>query len=211
MKSTKGIEYSYLRLKYNIYIYRNFKLLIFTILILLLFLYIINFYGSCISCFNCNQGDSYEKLFTGLLAGGITLIWALIKYYLEKDRMEKDLYKDFNKRYSGDINDLFERLRTDKSVEIAKSEQETFEDKLLIIDYFNLCGEEFYWYKKGRIPMYVWKNWENGILDTLTIDYVRHILDNEELRYGKYDTYYGFIEYIKIVYNYRKNILKQKK
>ena len=30
-------------------------------------------------------------------------------------------------------------------------------------DYFNLCAEEYYWYKKGRIDDTIWKSWQAGM------------------------------------------------
>lgn len=137
--------------------------------------------------------------------GGLyTVVWAIIKYKLSKDKMVKDLFSDFNERYTGEMNDLFEELRNSKSVEPAKCAESLLMQNNLIVDYFNLCAEEFYWYKKRRIPSFVWKNWENGIIENLKIYEVYKMLCKEDKRYKNGDTYYGFIKYIKIIYNYKK-------
>lgn len=89
----------------------------------------------------------------------------------EGDKMMKELFTEFNLRYDK-LNDslvlieasypeyeVFEKLKDD---ETTKKEFEKL--KQAVIDYFNLCAEEFYWYyHKGRIDALVWKSWEKGM------------------------------------------------
>lgn len=35
--------------------------------------------------------------------------------------------------------------------------------KLTISRYFNLCGEEYLWWKLGLVPKIVWPTWKKGI------------------------------------------------
>jgi hypothetical protein len=50
--------------------------------------------------------------------------------------------------------------------EIAKanaSQQLTVQKTSLLYDYFNLCGEEYLFYKRGYIDPVAWKAWHNGM------------------------------------------------
>ncbi|CUJ32621.1 Uncharacterised protein [Achromobacter aegrifaciens] len=38
------------------------------------------------------------------------------------------------------------------------------EERNLIVDYFNLCAEEYLFYQQGYIPEKVWRSWCRGML-----------------------------------------------
>ena len=178
------------------------------VLTLALFSILFSHYYDCCNLHSLlNDKDLSKSFVISLFAGIYTIVWARIKFKLSKDKMVKDLFKDFNERYTGEMNDLFEELRNAKPVEIAKRGESLLKQNNLIIDYLNLCAEEFYWYKKRRIPSFVWRNWENGILKNLKIEEVYKMLCKEGKRYKDGDTYYGFISYIKIVFAYRKILI----
>ncbi len=202
----KGYEtiYIYWCQKCSMFISRNGNVVLMTLVFGSLAVFIYN-YLACSNLLYILADKNLLKTFVLSVLGGLyTVVWASIKYKLSKDKMVKDLFKDFNERYTGEMNDLFEELRNAKSVEIAKCAKSLLRENNLIVDYFNLCSEEFYWYKKKRIPSFVWKNWENGIIENLKIEEVYKMLCKEDKRYKNGDTYYGFIKYIKIDYNYKK-------
>lgn len=102
-------------------------------------------------------------LFLGILGSIATLYFGSLKYKIERDILFKELFKTFNERYDSKLNDLINSFRNDEQRKITVSERN------LIIDYFNLCAEEFLWYKKKRLPEDVWKAWKAGILENLKI------------------------------------------
>jgi len=86
-------------------------------------------------------------------------VWALAFYlqqrHAEDTRFLKELLTDCNARY----NELNDRLQT------AVWSNSPFEDqaRLAFIDYFNLCAEEWLFWRKGYIDRVVWDAWEAGM------------------------------------------------
>jgi hypothetical protein len=65
----------------------------------------------------------------------------------------------------GYVNFYYEKCRECSFLNIIFNEKIVFtpNQRNLVIDYFNLCAEEFLWYKKNRIPNDVWSAWKSGI------------------------------------------------
>jgi len=134
----------------------------------------------------CPEMD--DKLLLGLLGTVATLYFGSIKNRIENDKLFKELFQGFNEKYDSRFNDLINELKNDKTRVL-----ETFE-KNLIIDYLNLCSEEFLWRSKNRIPSKVWNAWKAGIKENLKIKQVEEIYSEEtDTKNGKV-SYYGLIE-----------------
>ncbi|QNF34592.1 hypothetical protein HUW51_18340 [Adhaeribacter swui] len=131
-----------------------------------------------------------EVLITAI-ASLITIYLSFVKQKIEDDKVFRELFIDFNNKYSGELNDLLNKLRTQNEITLTDKE------RLSIIDYFNLCSEEYLWYSKGRIPKSVWYAWQSGILENLSIPVVRNIFEDETNTETKSKSYYGFAEEIK--------------
>ncbi len=161
-------------MKFFKWIFRNY------ITIIALFLFVAN----CI-LFTLNL---YEKeIFLGFIASIATLYLGIIKFKIETDQFSLELFKSFNDRYDDKLNDVFNRNRKKKEEE--KLNHFTNEDRCIIIDYFNLCAEEYYWFKKNRIPQDVWAAWLFGINKNLSNPEIRKLFDEEIKEFGI--SYYG--------------------
>jgi hypothetical protein len=68
-------------------------------------------------------------------------------------------------------------------------------DKQRVIDYLNLCAEEYMWVKKGRLPEDIWRSWKNGIEYHLEKESIRMIFKEERELWKS--SYYGFFEDVK--------------
>lgn len=70
-----------------------------------------------------------------------------------------DLFDKFNCRYDK-LNDNLNKIR-------AHANQEDFslneDQKNILSDYMNLCGEEYLYYKAGYIDKRVWDTWKKGM------------------------------------------------
>lgn len=109
---------------------------------------------------------------TGILvtAGLGVVVWNSTKKFnknqheIANHQLQKELFSEFNKRY--DIfNGYLQKITLYKSLEdlrVNKPKKHLFLRNKLN-DYFNLCAEEYYWYKKGRIDENLWKSWEVGM------------------------------------------------
>lgn len=88
----------------------------------------------------------------GLLSGSLIVQ----KQNLDELKLVHDLFKDFNARY-------------DKcNAELQRVASEGFSDsddkRALVVDYFNLCAEEYWWFKTGHLPEDIWQSWCRGML-----------------------------------------------
>lgn len=83
-------------------------------------------------------------------------------YFLEQQRLAEtqlfySLFTDFNERYDK-LNDRLAIIAYNSNSTLSES------DRALIIDYFNICAEEYLFFKMGYINDDVWKSWCNGML-----------------------------------------------
>jgi hypothetical protein len=104
---------------------------------------------------------------------------------LNKDNTEKELFRDFNNRYSN----LNNKLNELKSADIKS----ITEDPLLYdtaMEFFNLCAEEYYWKKKDRISDEIWKSWHRGMNAWLQQAPVLCELWENEMTFSGPESYY---------------------
>lgn len=95
---------------------------------------------------------------TPLVLGVVGLIYTHKTKKISDDNIFIHLFQEFNKRYDVINNDLI------KIVNKSSIDELTIEEKTVIIDYFNLCAEEFYWYyHKKRIDHIIWYAWAGGM------------------------------------------------
>lgn len=136
-----------------------------------------------------------ERLLIGLLGAIATLYFGTIKFKIEKDKLFKELFNAFNKKYDSNFNNLLNKLRDDSDKELDLDEINQ------IIDYFNLCAEEYLWRSRNRIPKNVWDAWKSGIKENLEIKQIYEIYQKEILTKNGRKSYYGLVEELKITNN----------
>ena len=141
-----------------------------------------------IVCFYLFTSLFDNKDVIGIIGAIAAIYFGLLKYNIENDQMFMALFKSFNKKYDGSVNDLFNSLRRNPEHQLTELEKNS------IIDYFNLCAEEFLWFDKGRIPKKVWHAWKNGMLSNLQIPQLKKIYDEEILYKESRESYYGLIK-----------------
>ena len=91
----------------------------------------------------------------------IAFVYFIQKQSMEDDKLELEAFSSFNSRYFKLATKL--ELLLDKSEEQQLSEDE----KAMLDEYFSLCVEEYFYFKKGRISKDIWKNWAHGISGTV--------------------------------------------
>ena len=110
--------------------------------------------------------------------------WALAFYVHRRQaddaRFAKELLTEFNERY--------DKLSSVLQFAISRRGDFEKETELNFIRYFNLCAEEWLFWKAGYIYDPVWKAWENGMRQYSRDNRVMAIWDEE----AKTDSYYGF-------------------
>jgi hypothetical protein len=126
---------------------------------------------------------------------------------LAETKMLKELFTDFNERYDR-LNETLIEVCDYSNVEPVRGYQcllKCFQKRQTLIDkhynaindYFNLCSEEYYFYKAGYIPQDVWDCWEQGMKYFFSNKLVREIWDDEINKGLLLNSYYGFPKVVK--------------
>lgn len=137
-----------------------------------------------------------------VVAAGITLVWRLppaermpaaiavvgvglgFGYFVQQQRLAetslfKELFTEFNARY--------DRLNEILSALVEAGRVRGAEDRQRIVDYFNLCAEEYLFHLDGYIHPKVWRTWCRGMLFYLEREPFKTIWEEEE----RTSSYYG--------------------
>ena len=118
---------------------------------------------------------------------GVVIAYVSNKYNknsseIEHDRLSKELFKEFNKRYDKINHSLHKISKECKNFKDLEKNPK-LENKLN--DFFNLCAEEYFWHKKGRINKNVWSAWEDGMNDWYNnVEAIREAWDAEIKKRG---------------------------
>jgi hypothetical protein len=140
----------------------------------------------------------FVSLFTGILllvpsakqpvfflpavAAAAGFAYFLYTQHLQETKLFSDLFRQFNERYdrlNGDLNQIATAQRVSMLSE---------ESKQVLFDYFNLCAEEYLYYKTGFIDQEVWRSWSSGRSYFESVPHIRDLWASE-LESG---SYYGF-------------------
>jgi hypothetical protein len=112
-------------------------------------------------------------------AGGLTTF--LYAQHLQETRLFTELFQAFNQRYNN-LNQRLNAIAESAGIEIGS------EDRQVLFDYFNLCGEEYLYFRAGYIDGSAWQSWVRGMKVFADVPAIRKIWQFE-LESG---SYYGF-------------------
>lgn len=115
-----------------------------------------------------------------VLGSLLSLLYFLQKQKLEELQLFRSLFKEFNERYDA-LNERLTRI-----VEASDSKLSN-EERDVLVDYFNLCGEEYFYFTKGYIDPVVWRAWHNGMKCIVSMPRILQLWEGEK----KTDSYYG--------------------
>lgn len=121
------------------------------------------------------------KLAVTILGGILWAAYLIQKQKLDETHLFKELFAEFNKRYDELNEDLNQILQCGDNKKLEP------QDINRLNDYFNLCGEEYFFYKQEFIPYEVWRAWCNGMKYFLDDKRIREYWLQEE----KTNSYYG--------------------
>lgn len=116
-----------------------------------------------------------------------TVVGALLSvaYFLQKQKLEelrifREIFKECNSRYD-EMNEALAAIGKKTSGEL------TVEERSKVIDYLNLCGEEYLYFKRGYIDPSVWQAWNNGMKAVASAPNIRSIWEAEKQTGSYYD------------------------
>jgi hypothetical protein len=116
----------------------------------------------------------------GVVAG---FVYFLYSQHLQETRLFAELFRQFNERYDQLNGRLNEIARYDNDRRILSDD-----DTHTLYEYFNLCAEEYLYYKAGYIDEEVWNSWVAGMSFFACLDHIRHLWEEEIAG----NSYYGF-------------------
>ena len=115
------------------------------------------------------------------LVGGLgAFAFYFHRRHADDARLVKELLTEFNDRY--------DKLGGELQFAISHRGDFEMETQLRFVRYFNLCAEEWLFWKSGYIYEPVWKAWENGMKQYGRDPRVVVLWRKEEAT----DSYYGF-------------------
>lgn len=116
-----------------------------------------------------------------------TVVGALLSfaYFLQKQKLEelrvfREIFKECNARYDGMNEDL-------AAIGQKAIADLTAVERSKVIDYLNLCGEEYLYFKRGYIEPSVWQAWNNGMKAVASAPSIRSVWDAEKQTGSYYD------------------------
>lgn len=107
-----------------------------------------------------------------VLGTGLPVLYFVQKQKLEEMQLFRVAFKEFNERYAA-LNDQL------ASIAGMSVEQVGVLERQVLVDYFNLCGEEYLYYKFGYIPPVVWDSWYRGMTALLASPSIKAVWDEE--------------------------------
>ena len=114
----------------------------------------------------------------GVAVGFTTLMFT---QHLQETRLFSELFKEFNARYD-QLNNQLNKIKESANAGIHG------DDRQVLMDYFNLCGEEYLYFNAGYIDATAWSAWREGMKFYAGAPQIRQFWQ-EELERG---SYYGF-------------------
>jgi hypothetical protein len=116
------------------------------------------------------------------VAGAVLgLAYFIQQQHLQNARFFKELATEFNRRYDSQNGKLLRHIGEDRGKPFTPEQTHDF------IDYFNLCAEEWLFYKAGYIYDEVWQAWFNGMRQYGSDPRVARLWQQEQ----RTESYYG--------------------
>lgn len=122
--------------------------------------------------------DQRLPLVGAIVAGAFSFVYFVQQQKLAETHLFKELFTEFNRRYD-QMNEQLAAIRDGAPLSIAERHS--------VVDYLNLCAEEYLFYREGYIHTDVWRSWCCGMLQYLDREPLLEVWREE----GKSGSYYG--------------------
>ncbi len=142
---------------------------------------IAGFCGGAIALQYVASGKPDWPFYLTIAATGLSAVYFVQKQRLEEMRLFKQIFTECNNRYDAFNEQLNEIVAGDDNQPLSTNERN------ILFNYFNLCGEEYLFYSAGYIFPSVWKSWKNGIQFYIGNKRIRTLWEQDV----KTDSYYG--------------------
>jgi hypothetical protein len=135
----------------------------------------------------------FGLMYLGLIGGLVGILFTVQNYWTEQDKIQMHLVELFNEKYKNINGIILDIVNIDNK--LASIDKKINSDA--IQDYLNLCAEEYYWYKRGRLSSDIFRAWEYGMITNLVnlsmhTEIVNQIKDEMKLDFS----YYGLFSHL---------------
>jgi hypothetical protein len=127
-------------------------------------------------------GGHRPELLISAIGGVAGFTYFIYRQHLDEAKLFKELFADFNSRYDLLNDDLTPILFGPPGGPLSPDERKH------LFSYFNLCAEEYFFYKAGYIDQRVWESWNRGMKVFFKHPRIRELWEED----CKADSYYGF-------------------
>lgn len=140
---------------------------------------------------------NWELIITSTLALITMLIivyWNNRQYKQMQDQLRSDFFADYTERFHNIVLHL--PINYDDPTFSMKSLSNQAQETTIryIRIYFDLCSEEYFLHKKGRLEDEVWKEWLQGMKYTMNLPVFKQIWDDYYRDTDYYTTFKVFVE-----------------
>jgi hypothetical protein len=125
---------------------------------------------------------NHPELLVSAVGGVAAFTYFLYRQHLDEAKLFKELFTEFNGRYDDLNNDLNTILFGPPEGSLSADEREH------LFSYFNLCAEEYFFYKAGYIDRCVWEAWYRGMKVFFKHPRIQKLWEKDCTA----DSYYGF-------------------
>jgi hypothetical protein len=127
------------------------------------------------------DGNPDKNTLVTVGGGFLTAFYFLHQQRIEEIKLFREIFSECNLRY--------DKMNENINAIVSKGENEALseKEKNQLSDYFNLCGEEYLYFKQGFIYPDVWLAWSHGMKVILKNPRVAPYWQIEK----KSDSYYG--------------------
>jgi hypothetical protein len=122
------------------------------------------------------------ELLISAIGGVAAFTYFLYQQHLHEAKLFKELFAEFNARYDALNDDLNTILSGPPEGLLSADERDH------LFSYFNLCAEEYFFYKAGYIDRCVWEAWYRGMKAFFKHPRIRTLWEQD----CKADSYYEF-------------------
>jgi hypothetical protein len=127
----------------------------------------------------CSEIDSKENVILSVLGALLGFCYFVQKQKLEEMKLFIELFEKFNGKYA-ELNQDIQNI-------VDSKKPPDHEGRDTLIDYFNLCAEEYLYFKEGFILPSAWTCWCRGMGVWLSYDNIRSVWNEE----AGSDSFYG--------------------
>lgn len=125
-----------------------------------------------------------------ILVGAVGVFWGI---HIYRRQMNAQLFLAYTQRYAEVMRGFSEDSRDHRIAADGVPPAESPELTASVLEYLNLCSEEFYLWKRGYLSADIWRIWEGELVRTLQSPLYRREWMKLRPEFGSYSEFASFV------------------